>query len=212
MSNVYVQFGCGLSAPDGWLNFDASPRLRFERLPLVRKAMGARAFFPAAVRYGDIIRGLPVSNGTVKGLYASHVLEHLHRTDLEIALSNAFRLMQPGGVFRLIVPDLAWRVDDYVRTRGDSEAADILQDRLHFRRRASVQGLLGRLRAAFGLSMHQWMYDEPLMSQLLASAGFVAIRRCHFGDSDDLAFAAVEDEGRFIDMGFEELALECRKP
>lgn len=163
MSNLYVQFGSGLSAPDGWLNFDASPRLRFENLPLVRKMLGKRALFPAAVRYGDIIGGLPVPAGTVKGLYASHVLEHLHRTDLEIALVNAFRVLQPGGVFRLIVPDLAWRVDEYVRTRGGAEAADLLQDRLHFRLREPPHGLSRKLRAAFGLSMHQWMYDEPLM-------------------------------------------------
>jgi hypothetical protein len=27
----YVQYGCGLLAPQGWINFDASPRLRIER-------------------------------------------------------------------------------------------------------------------------------------------------------------------------------------
>jgi hypothetical protein len=32
---VLVQFGCGWSVSENWHNFDASPTLRFERLPLV---------------------------------------------------------------------------------------------------------------------------------------------------------------------------------
>jgi len=156
--------------------------------------MGARALFPAAVRYGDIVAGLPLADGSVKGIYASHVLEHLYRSDVEIALGNVFRLLQPGGVFRLVVPDLGWRIDEYVRTRGTPEATETLQVRLHFRPRSPARGVIGKLRAAFGLSFHQFMYDGPLMRELLANAGFTEIRRCGIGDSDDPAFAAVEEE------------------
>ena len=35
MLKKYVQYGCGFSAPEQWLNFDASPTLRFERLPII---------------------------------------------------------------------------------------------------------------------------------------------------------------------------------
>jgi len=48
---VYVQYGCGSSAPEGWLNFDASLK---ERLGIRGKV------FPRKVRYGDIVRGLPI--------------------------------------------------------------------------------------------------------------------------------------------------------
>ena len=56
------------------------------------------------------------------------------------------------------------------------------------------------------------MYDEALLSELLSAAGFVDIRRCQFGDCEDPRFSDVEEENRFIDGGFNELALECRKP
>jgi hypothetical protein len=60
---IYVQYGCGLSAPGGWLNFDNSPTLRLQRLPLLgevfRQAIKPR--FPDAVRVGDIVTGLPIS-------------------------------------------------------------------------------------------------------------------------------------------------------
>ncbi|MEJ0067153.1 MAG: glycosyltransferase family 2 protein [Caulobacteraceae bacterium] len=56
---LYVQFGCGLSAPEGWLNFDASPRLKLERIPGVRALMAATTgtLFPAGLASWDIVAG-----------------------------------------------------------------------------------------------------------------------------------------------------------
>src|SRR6516165_10114212 len=79
---VYVQCGCGSSAPEGWLNFDAS----------LRVPLGIRGkVFPRNVRYGDIVRGLPIKDGTAKAVYASHILEHLIRVD------SKPRCETPGG-------------------------------------------------------------------------------------------------------------------
>lgn len=104
---VYVQYGCGWSAPEAWLNFDSSPTLRFERLPLIGKLYTRNARrFPANVRYGDVVKGLPVADKSCDGIYASHVLEHLAFADFEKALTNTFRYLKPGGTFRLVVPDL----------------------------------------------------------------------------------------------------------
>src|SRR5437764_12318320 len=113
---VYVQFGCGHCAPPGWLHFDASPTLRLERLPLVGRLVRRNAGrFPAAVRYGDIVRGLPLPDGSCAGLYGSHVLEHLALADLRAALANCHRLLRPGGVLRVVVPDL----ENCVRIYGE---------------------------------------------------------------------------------------------
>ena len=35
----YVQYGAAYSAPEGWLNFDASPTLRLQKLPVAGKAL-----------------------------------------------------------------------------------------------------------------------------------------------------------------------------
>ena len=34
---MYVQYGCGLSAPEEWINFDASLTLKRERIPIAEK-------------------------------------------------------------------------------------------------------------------------------------------------------------------------------
>ena len=90
VGGLYVQYGCGLCAPDGWLNFDASPRLQVERIPglrfVLRRTVGL--LFPANARPGDIVAGLPVADRTARGVYCSHVLEHLPRDDLPVALGR----------------------------------------------------------------------------------------------------------------------------
>src|SRR5262249_19742413 len=79
---LYVQFGAGLSAPDGWLNYDASPRLFLERLPLIGPLYRRRkGHFPTGVQFGNILTGLDLPSGSCQGIYCSHVLEHLSFED-----------------------------------------------------------------------------------------------------------------------------------
>jgi hypothetical protein len=209
---LYVQYGCGFHAPEGWLNFDASPTLRFERLLIIGRLYnknGAR--FPPNARYGNIVQGLPVPPGSVDKLYASHVLEHLAHDDAIKAIDNSFSMLKPGGVFRLIVPDLRARSLRYVQ-RGDAEASSQFLDTTMLGQRHRPSGLMGILSTLFGGSEHLWMWDEAAMKMDLNNAGFTAIRRCSFGDSNDPAFALVEIRDRFIDGEIVELAIECRKP
>jgi hypothetical protein len=218
---IYVQYGCGFSAGDGWANFDSSPTLRIERFPIVGHLLSAlfsgnSQRFPATVQYGDIRRGLRVADGLVHGCYASHVLEHLSLDDLRLALANTFRMLAPGGTFRLIVPDLRERAKRYVaeadRKSPDAAPTFLRSTQLGHERRPKTP--LQYLRRVAGGSMHLWMWDEHSMSAELQRAGFVNIRKCQFGDSPDPMFAKVEDKGRFFDetLSIAECAMEAQKP
>jgi hypothetical protein len=216
---LYVQYGSGLCVGRGWLNFDASPTLRVQRVPvvggLILRVTGA-VRFPAEVRYGDICRGLLAPPRSCAGIYASHVLEHLSLQDFGIALSHTQAMLRPGGVFRLIVPDLAARARRYVASLeagADDASADFIRG-AHLGMEARARGLLGALRSHLGNSAHLWMWDEPSLRRALTQAGFVAIRRCAFNDCEDPLFREVESPDRFVDrsLGIEELAVECRGP
>jgi hypothetical protein len=218
---VYVQYGCGFSVGDGWMNFDSSPTLRLERIPLLGNALSAlfsgnKQRFPAVVRYGDIRKGLPVADGTVRGVYASHVLEHLSFLDLRQALVNTMRMLAPGGIFRLIVPDLQERAKRYVAEaeKGSSDAAAAFLRNSHLGWEQRPRTLIGHVRQLIGGSAHLWMWDAYSMTAELQRLGFVQIRRCEFGDSSDPMFSRVEHPGRFVDeyLGTRECALESRKP
>ena len=213
---VYVQYGCGLCAPDRWLNFDASPRLKLERSPGLRTVLRATAglIFPANIRFGDIVRGLPVADASARGVYCSHVLEHLPRDDMPTALRNTHRMLAPGGLFRMVVPDLQWRAAQYLRSaeRGDAAAADALLTACALGTRQKPRNVISGLRNLFGKSAHLWMYDFAALKALLEQAGFTSVRRCELGDCRDPMFALVEEKGRFFDAGKRELAVEAMKP
>src|SRR5579884_2937348 len=126
--SLYVQYGCGFCAPEEWVNFDASMTLRWERLPLIGKTYTKNSQrFPSNVRYGNIVKGLPICSATCCGVFASHVLEHLSLADFHKALQNTVRILRPGGIFRLVVPDLEWAARDYLARveAGDATANDM---------------------------------------------------------------------------------------
>lgn len=130
------------------------------------------------------------------------------------ALANTCSLLKPGGIFRLVVPDLAWRARKFLdaHERGDPNAADEFMRTTYLGKATPMSGVVGRIQHMYGNSAHRWMYDFGLMERLLREAGFVDIRRCKFGDALDPMFAMVEDEGRFYDSGHEELAIEAQRP
>jgi SAM-dependent methyltransferase len=214
---VYVQYGSGLSCPPGWINFDVSPLLRLQRLPVIG-ALFKRGLtvFPDGVRFGDIVSGLPIADATVDGVYASHVLEHLSHEDFWKALHNTYRLLKPGGRFRLIVPDLEARARGYLQRldRGGQNANDWFVEVLGMGARQRARGVGGAIRAAVGNSAHLWMWDERSLRAALEQVGFVHVRRCQFNDSADQAFRAVEDRVRFRDEhhAIDECAMEAERP
>lgn len=179
------------------MNFDSSPTLRFERFPVIgRLYVVNEERFPANVRFGDIVRGLPVEDGSFQGIYCSHVLEHLALEDARTALRNTYRYLAPGGTFRLVVPDLRALASRYVTDDHPGAATRFLTDAglgLETRPRS----LFGRLRALLGHSAHLWMWDEASLRAELEAAGFVEVRRAELGDAADRAFDAVERAERF---------------
>ena len=208
---MYVQYGCGLSAPKNWVNFDVSPTLRLQKLPFVGQVLKPmlNVQFPKNVKYGDIIKGLPLKDNSVDGIYCSHTLEHLALDDLRIALKNTLEVMKNGAIFRMVLPDLQFYVNQYVESMnsGNSAASHDFLFNTMLGIKSRPKGIRELLSSSFGNSHHLWMWDYPSLSIELTELGFKEIRRCNYGDSRDKMFNFVEDEGRFINC----LGIECMK-
>lgn len=207
-NDQYVQYGCGWSAPKEWRNFDASPTLRFERLPLIGHLYTKnKSRFPANVEYGDIVKGLPVPPASCKVVYCSHILEHLSLNDFRVALRNTREILQPGGIFRLVLPDLEYSAKRYIDNASNEAALEFMRGTsLGYESRA--RGFKGIIVAWLGNSRHLWMWDCRSIQTELENAGFVDVRRASFGDSSDPMFGKVEDNSRWANC----LGIECRKP
>ncbi|MBE9033800.1 class I SAM-dependent methyltransferase [aff. Roholtiella sp. LEGE 12411] len=203
-----VQFGCGLCAPSQWLNFDSSIALRLQKLPIVGKFVPGGPFgkFPPNVRYGDIVQGLPIPDSSVDLLYCSHVLEHLSLEQLRQSLKNCYRYLKPGGIFRLVLPDLEYMAQQYVKSTSPEAALEFM--------RVTWLGKEHRQRSLFTffkewvtVTQHLWMWDYKSLSLELKNVGFQEIRRAYIGDSDILAFSELEDPERWEN----ELGIQCQK-
>lgn len=209
MSKRYVQYGCGLSAPEAWINYDASPTLRFERVPLIGNLYTRNEErFPKNVKYGDIVKGLPENKDSCDGIYCSHILEHLAFDDFLVAIKNTYLILKPGGTFRGVVPDIKAAVVDYLDNfdKLDSPSEELMRSTmLGIENR--VHSFAEQLKALFGNSKHLWMWDYKSLAYELNKVGFKNIRPCIFGDSLDPFFKFVEDEGRF----YKAAAFDCQK-
>lgn len=208
LASPYVQYGCGLSVAKGWRNFDGSPRLRLEQMPLLGRVLTRnRPLFPSEVEFGDIVSGLPVAEGSCKALYCSHVLEHLCLRDCQQALRNTLAHLQPGGTFRLVIPDLRAAIQHYLHNPSPVAASDFMRETcLGLERRP--RDFKGMLSAWLGNSPHLWMWDANSMGHALAEAGFVDIRPAVFGDASEAMFAKVEERVRWK----EGIGFDCRRP
>jgi predicted SAM-dependent methyltransferase len=210
VAGSYVQFGCGLCAPTTWQNFDAGPAFWMEKnLPFLKPLLLKRGFpdYPANIRYGDVIKGLPVAPNSAAGVYCSHVLEHLALNEFRQTLRNVYSYLAPGGTFRFVLPDLEWLAKSYVNS-SDPEAASCFMRDSYLGVDTQQGGASGIMKLVFGRSAHLWMWDYKNMARELEAVGFAAIRRAQFRDNPDPRFQEVEDVGRWENC----LGVECKKP
>ncbi len=176
-----INIGCGQTPTPGWRNFDNSLSLRLSKIPFLPDVLlrlglvddhqyGLMLFCRNNdVEYGDATKRFPLGDGSADVIYSSHMLEHLDRDEVKRFLPEAFRLLRPGGIIRLAVPDLKHLVGRYIET-GDADAF-IEATCLCVPRPRSIAQRLRLLMV--GPRHHQWMYDGNSLCRLLRHHGFV---------------------------------------
>jgi SAM-dependent methyltransferase len=195
-----INVGCGPAALPGFDNIDNSPSVFLARHPALKwlvfrlGLMSARQYetkWPADILWQDASRGLRYADGEVDRIYSSHFLEHLREDVAVRVLKECRRVLKPGGLFRLVVPDLLHFARKYVaETEALIEkdtASRAARDELLF----TVCG--GHLKKDRAGSLHMFMYDWPALRLLLTEVGFSDIRRCAFQQSADPELAKLDN-------------------
>jgi len=107
-SGLLVNFGAGSSGKLGWVNVDG-----FQQ-PGITCLLDGRA-------------SMPFQDSSVRGFYSEHFFEHLrYPEDAGHFLKECHRVLQPGAVVRLIVPDGEAYLRAYCETGWDRLAALVL--------------------------------------------------------------------------------------
>lgn len=126
-----VNLGCGsvfVESPE-WLNLDFTP-------------------FSPAVKRANLLGRLPLKDASIDLVYSSHFLEHVPREIVPSLLSECYRVLAPGGVIRLVLPDLENIAREYLTMRdcGNHDKSDfVVLELLDQCVRKTTGGELGKL-------------------------------------------------------------------
>jgi len=203
-----LNFGCGVKMDPAWINLDFSPYAwlaHHRQLARTLNMLGVLSDqrFRRLLRvdpeiiYWDVRHGMPFESGSLDVVYSSHVLEHLERLDALGLLVECRRVLRPGGIMRVVVPDLEALVRNYVESIPKDAGANSDQFRLHH---LAVEQLLEQMvrdepygtgsqpelvrrlerlwrgSARQAGEQHRWMYDRYSLADALTTSGFIDVR------------------------------------
>lgn len=138
-----LHIGCGLRFIPGFIHVDAKP---YDHVDMVCQA-------------GNLEW---ISSNTVEMVYSSHVLEHFGRHEVLPVLIEWARVLKPGGLLRLSVPNFA-------------ACAELYHERKLTAGIDEIMGLVvGGQKDEF--DFHKMIFDLKSLESLLYKAGFTSIK------------------------------------
>jgi len=173
--DLSVNLGSGGKGRPGWVNVELHPHHRDTTLAL------------------DIRRQLPFADGSIARILAEHVVEHVDfRHDVPKMVRDWYRVLRPGGVVRVIVPD----AERFLRAYASGEPTEweglgwgVLPHDIHTR-----MHVLNHIFHQEG--EHLFGYDFETLKWVLRQAGFQEVVKMSFGKSLDPALAIDQENHR----------------
>jgi predicted SAM-dependent methyltransferase len=156
-----LNLGCGSRPKAGWLNVDLAPDADLQL---------------------DIRRELPFRKASVSRVYSEHFFEHLEYPDeVQGLLAEIRRVLCPGGLLRLVVPDTQEILFAYVNR--DEEWFRITKERWH---PSWCDTPLHSVNYHFRQhSQHKYAYDFETLSRVLEQSGFESVEERKFDPEID---------------------------
>lgn len=157
------------------------------------------------IHYKSYIHELPfIEDASVDYVYCSHALEYYDLESAKLALKEWLRVLKPGGMLRLAVPNFEALLEVYQKTRDIKRILGPMFGRMQ------VSGV-GEDKFIY----HKIVYDFKLLSEVLTESGFVDIKlydwrtteHSNFDDHSQAYFPHMDKEhGLLISLN-----VECKK-
>jgi predicted SAM-dependent methyltransferase len=187
-----INIGCGKSPTYGWMNFDNSPAIMLANSPLKYFFAKTLNFLNQEqieninwnknnkILFADAKKKLPLPNVSAECIYTSHMIEHLSRDDVVFFLNEVIRVLELGGILRVVVPDLKHALNSYIKNQD----ADIFMEKIYVTP-PPINSIKQKISLFFnGYRHHQWMYDEKSLTKLIKTVGFRKVFICKAGETN----------------------------
>lgn len=240
---VILNLGCGTKTSEHCVNVDYSMYMLLRQntwaLPLVAPIVGADRVERIQAMRGTMVRqnlknGLPFAAGFADAVYHSHVMEHIPRDAVVGFQKEILRVLKPGGIQRICLPDLEQLVREYSRSlAADDRTIDAARrhdDSVAAMFEQCVRDMPGGSKGRTGLRVfaetlllgdarargetHRWMWDRVNIRSVLSDAGFTDIEVRSWNESAIRGWAAYGLEHGSDGSEYKPMSLyvECRKP
>jgi predicted SAM-dependent methyltransferase len=162
-TGLQIHLGCGPDLRLGWVNID---------LDLASRTSPALPVGIQFINY-DLRRGLPVPAGSCKLIYSSHFFEHLEFSQGLRLIRDCFRALQPGGIFRISLPNLKQIFTAYCA--GDAAYLEMLKKYMGDRHEG-MEALVDFVNyGVYQFGEHKCIYDEEKLNVTLREIGFQTV-------------------------------------
>lgn len=159
---IKLNVGCGTDYKESWVNIDNNSDDNIEKLDL----------------NFDMRNPLPYKDGSVDFIFNEHFFEHLTVDEGQAAMKDLMRVLRPGGVMRIAMPDLELAIQAYL-DKGWKDKPFLERFGLGF-----VKTRAELLNMNFSWWGHKWLYDWEELERRLSDAGFTNVKRCEWGKSE----------------------------
>ena len=148
-----MNWGCGDNRVEGWINSD--------------RKEGAGIQHTA-----DIMVGLGLASDSIDYVVSVHALQEVPPENLVTVLKELHRVLRPGGVLRLVLPDAIKGFEAY--RRGDPAYFAVPDEDAK-----SIGGKLALQLTWYGYSRS--IFTPDYVDELLRKAGFAEVAHCEHG-------------------------------
>ncbi|AXR05724.1 class I SAM-dependent methyltransferase [Salinimonas sediminis] len=150
--------------------------------------------YGADINY-DLRRGLPLNDASVDVIYTSHFLEHIDYKNLLLFIDECRRVLKPGGLFSVCVPDIRPYIDAYINQQHFRPIDTLYQPAV-----VSTNSFLDQVNyVAYMDGQHRFMFDEQTLVNLLIKCHFNQVSLRQFDATIDMAS---RDEGSIYAQAF----------
>lgn len=178
--NVYVNIGCGNYGKEGWINFDGCQHNKI-------------------TYQWDCKKDIPLEDNAAKGIFMEHFFEHLDRdTEAIVLIKECYRVLCPGGIIRIIVPDAGKYLMGYNEEGWDYliKTRPLINGTIDYYTQKHYQTKMELVNEIFRQSYeHKYAYDYETLELILKDAGFSNVTKQEYGKSID-SIMAIDIESR----------------
>ncbi len=181
---VCLNIGCGDRPTKGLINYDYNVFIILARFPGLISLLSKGKFVPEPfihfmnvvrvekIKYCDASKKIPENSKSIDLVYSCHMLELLDKSETNQFLGECKRILKPGSILRLVVPDFDQLIRNY---NNDKNVEKFIKESCLVGEKP--KNIVKKIQYLIqGHGWHHQMFTQNSLKKVLISNGFKDIK------------------------------------